>query len=62
MGDGGNFERTFCCYGKDVDCAHCGAYGVFNAAYHVRQRDRGSERRLYYARHTFSKRSSSERS
>jgi MoaA/NifB/PqqE/SkfB family radical SAM enzyme len=34
MGDGGNFERTFCCYGNDVDCARCGAYGVFNSAYH----------------------------
>jgi len=34
MGDGGNFERTFCCYGNDVDCTRCGAYGVFNAAYH----------------------------
>lgn len=34
MGDGGNFERTFCCYGNDVDCARCGAYMVFNQAYH----------------------------
>jgi len=34
MGEGGNFERTFCCYGNDVDCTRCGAYGVFNAAYH----------------------------
>jgi MoaA/NifB/PqqE/SkfB family radical SAM enzyme len=34
MGDGGSFERTFCCYGNDVDCARCGAYAVFNAAYH----------------------------
>jgi MoaA/NifB/PqqE/SkfB family radical SAM enzyme len=34
MGDGGNFERTFCCYGNDVDCTRCGAYGVFNSAYH----------------------------
>ena len=37
MGDGpdgkGAFERTFCCYGNDVDCARCGAYAVFNAAY-----------------------------
>jgi len=33
MGDGGNFERTFCCYGNDVDCARCGAYMVFNQAY-----------------------------
>lgn len=30
---GGAFERTFCCYGNDVDCARCGAYAVFNAAY-----------------------------
>ncbi len=34
MGEGGNFERTFCCYGNDVDCTRCGAYGVFNGAYH----------------------------
>lgn len=34
MGEGGNFERTFCCYGNDVDCSRCGAYGVFNGAYH----------------------------
>ncbi len=34
MGKGGNFERTFCCYGNDVDCTRCGAYGVFNGAYH----------------------------
>ncbi len=34
MGDGGQFERTFCCYGNDVDCARCGAYSVFNTAYH----------------------------
>jgi MoaA/NifB/PqqE/SkfB family radical SAM enzyme len=33
MGAGGNFERTFCCYGNDVDCTRCGAYGVFNARY-----------------------------
>jgi MoaA/NifB/PqqE/SkfB family radical SAM enzyme len=33
MGDGGQFERTFCCYGNDVDCSRCGAYAVFNAAY-----------------------------
>ena len=33
VGDGGRFERTFCCYGNDVDCSRCGAYGVFNAAY-----------------------------
>ncbi len=34
MGEGGNFERTFCCYGNDVDCTRCGAYGVFNGAWH----------------------------
>ncbi|MEE8397741.1 MAG: radical SAM protein [Desulfobacterales bacterium] len=34
MGDGGHFERTFCCYGNDVDCSRCGAYSVFNTAYH----------------------------
>ncbi len=34
MGTGGNFERTFCCLGNDVDCARCGFYGVFNAAFH----------------------------
>jgi hypothetical protein len=33
LGAGGNFERPFCCYGNDVDCARCGAYGVFNSAY-----------------------------
>ena len=35
MGDdeGGSFERTFCCYGNDVDCTRCGAYSVFNTAY-----------------------------
>lgn len=37
MGDGGNFERTFCCYGNDVDCSRCGAYAVFNSAYHHQQ-------------------------
>jgi len=34
VGDGGVFERTFCCYGNDVDCDRCGAYAVFNAARH----------------------------
>ncbi|MGE0621232.1 MAG: radical SAM protein [Pseudomonadales bacterium] len=33
VGDGGRFERTFCCYGNDVDCSRCGAYAVFNSAY-----------------------------
>jgi len=33
MGDGGEFENTFCCYGNNVDCARCGTYLVFNAAY-----------------------------
>ncbi len=37
MGEGGNFERTFCCYGNDVDCTRCGAYGVFNGAWHRMQ-------------------------
>lgn len=40
MGEGGTFERTFCCYGNDVDCSRCGAYAVFNGAYH-RSLDRG---------------------
>lgn len=39
MGDGGNFERTFCCYGNDVDCSRCGAYMVFNQAYHLDKGD-----------------------
>ena len=34
MGEDGSFERPFCCYGNDVDCTRCGAYAVFNAAYH----------------------------
>ena len=34
LGQGGAFERPFCCYGNDVDCTRCGAYAVFNAAYH----------------------------
>lgn len=34
IGENGRFERTFCCYGNDVDCARCGAYAVFNGAYH----------------------------
>jgi MoaA/NifB/PqqE/SkfB family radical SAM enzyme len=34
MGEGGQFERPFCCYGNDVDCTRCGAYAVFNAANH----------------------------
>ncbi|MCP5026878.1 MAG: radical SAM protein [Actinomycetia bacterium] len=37
VGDGGMFERTFCCYGNDVDCDRCGAYAVFNAARHRSQ-------------------------
>ena len=32
IGDGGSFERTFCCYGNNVDCSRCGAYAVFNNA------------------------------
>ena len=39
VGDGGVFERTYCCYGNDVDCTRCGAYAVFNT---VRHRERGS--------------------
>ncbi len=42
MGDGGQFERPFCCYGNDVDCSRCGAYGVFNAIYHRRQGKAGA--------------------
>lgn len=34
VGDGGVFERTFCCYGNNADCSRCGAYAVFNNAYH----------------------------
>ncbi len=34
MGEGGNFELTFCCYGNNVDCTRCGAYAVFNGHYH----------------------------
>lgn len=34
VGDGGVFERTFCCYGNNADCSRCGAYAVFNTAYH----------------------------
>ncbi len=41
MGDAGSFERTFCCYGNDVDCDRCGAYMVFNQAYHLAQGDKG---------------------
>ncbi len=37
MGEGGNFEKPFCCYGNDVDCTRCGAYAVFNNAYHGRR-------------------------
>jgi len=37
VGEGGVFERTFCCYGNDVDCDRCGAYAVFNAARHRKQ-------------------------
>ncbi len=40
MGEGGQFERPFCCYGNDVDCTRCGAYGVFNAAYHHKRGER----------------------
>ena len=37
MGEGGNFEKPFCCYGNEVDCTRCGAYGVFNSAFHRQQ-------------------------
>jgi len=36
VGDGGQLERTFCCYGNNVDCSRCGAYAVFNHAWHRR--------------------------
>ncbi|MDH5737014.1 MAG: hypothetical protein OEZ23_01825, partial [Gammaproteobacteria bacterium] len=38
VGEGGEFERTFCCYGNNVDCSRCGAYAVFNAAYKQQSR------------------------
>ncbi len=38
VGKGGQFERTFCCYGNNVDCSRCGAYGVFNSAYNQQRR------------------------
>ena len=41
MGDGGRFERTFCCFGNDVDCSHCGGYVVFNSAYHKQIKGEG---------------------
>ncbi|HJP21087.1 MAG TPA: radical SAM protein [Alphaproteobacteria bacterium] len=41
MGENGRFERTFCCYGNDVDCERCGAYMVFNQAYHLSQGNLG---------------------
>ena len=34
VGSDGQFERTFCCYGNNVDCSRCGAYAVFNSAFH----------------------------
>jgi MoaA/NifB/PqqE/SkfB family radical SAM enzyme len=37
IGENGQFERTFCCYGNDVDCSRCGAYAVFNGAFHRQQ-------------------------
>ena len=39
VGEGGRFERTFCCYGNNVDCSRCGAYAVFNSAFHREKRD-----------------------
>lgn len=41
MGEGGQFERTFCCYGNNVDCTRCGAYAVFNGAYHRKRSQQG---------------------
>ena len=49
MGKGGEFERTFCCYGNDVDCTKCGAYSVFNSAYH--RKVLGEEAYHHRARH-----------
>ena len=49
MGDGGNFERTFCCYGNDVDCSRCGAYSVFNTAWH--RRTKGEDDYFHRTRH-----------
>ncbi len=40
VGEGGRFERTFCCYGNNVDCTRCGAYAVFNGAWHRRLENR----------------------
>ena len=31
-GEGDHFTTPFCCYGNDVDCDRCGAWGVFSAA------------------------------
>jgi MoaA/NifB/PqqE/SkfB family radical SAM enzyme len=42
IGEGGQFERTFCCYGNNVDCSRCGAYGVFNSAWHQQMESRES--------------------
>jgi MoaA/NifB/PqqE/SkfB family radical SAM enzyme len=41
MGEKSSFERTFCCYGNDVDCPRCGSYMVFNQAYHLAQGNEG---------------------
>lgn len=30
--DGDDFATPFCCYGNDVDCDLCGAWGVFHSA------------------------------
>ena len=53
MGDGANFERTFCCYGNDVDCSRCGAYSVFNTAYH--RLVKGEEEYYHRTRHVAGK-------
>ena len=30
--EGNDFTTPFCCYGNDVDCTRCGAWGVFALA------------------------------
>jgi hypothetical protein len=30
--EGDEFTTPFCCYGNDVDCDRCGAWGVFATA------------------------------
>jgi MoaA/NifB/PqqE/SkfB family radical SAM enzyme len=57
IGEQGCFERTFCCYGNDVDCSRCGAYAVFNGAYHREQRARLGQPDLPQSPHLRSRRS-----